>query len=299
MLGEFLEQKTQRPRRGIPPREQHGHDLIADDLAIPRAGRRQSVQERLIRLFLQGRDVQAQDLLDVRFDERIDDLEARPKAPPRDESIERPNPRYQILHPLHLRERPCELCLRVVEAVDTVTQQIVRRRIQSEPISTPSVSPQTISHTQHQKGNPPRPNIPIKQRRNVDLFPAPPHQPHQLPHMPLKDLQIRHPPLHKLRPYQLPTSMPRGPIRRKDTLPQKLPPILPERLPLPISGKLRRQHGLDVLGLRREDEALPADGDLYCFVAPARGRPGEEPVPEGEVGVVAAVQEGADHDVDV
>ena len=135
------------------------------------------------------------------------------------------------LHPLDLPKRLRKLTLRILQTVHAMRQQEVHRRVQ---------------------------RIPVQQRRHIHLLALAPQHPNQLLRLSFEQLQIRDPILHKLRPDQLPATMPQIPIRREDTVPQEILPVLVEGFPLPIIPKLRREDRFDVLRLRSENETLPA-----------------------------------------
>ena len=54
--------------------------------------------------------------------------------------------------------------------------------------------------------------------------------------------------------------MPGRPVRRKDAVPEEIPPVRVEGLALPVVGKLGGEDGLDVSGVGREDDALAEHG---------------------------------------
>lgn len=136
---------------------------------------------------------------------------------------------WTYLYPLHLAEGFRKFTLRISQAVNTVAQQYIHRRIQGET---------------------------VEQRINSDFLSLAAQKSDQLLHVRLKKLQIRDPAFHKLRPNQLPATMPEITIRREDAVPQEIFPILMKGLALAIVTELRGKDSLDVLRLRRENEAL-------------------------------------------
>lgn len=155
------------------------------------------------------------------------------------------------LHPLHFTECFREFILGVAQAVDAVSQKDVHRRIQRES---------------------------IEQGVNVDRLALTTHHPKQLLHMCLKELQIRYPAFHELRPNQLPAAMPEISISGEDAVTQKIFPVFMEWLPLAVITELSCENGLHVLRLRRENEALTAQGTFRRRLVGFGAR--EQPCPE-------------------
>lgn len=129
----------------------------------------------------------------------------------------------------------------------------------------------------------PREGRPEKQRRDIDLLPLPAHQAQQHVDVLLENSQITDPVLDELGSDQRPTVVPLLPVRREDTVPEKVLPIFMKRLAFAIVLELSSQDGFDVLRLGGEDEALRTDLRLDRVRRPGRSKAGEEPFPELEV----------------
>ena len=256
---QFLKRKTQRSSSRIPPRKQHSNNLIPNNLPLPRPSCSQRMQETLSRLLLQIRRIQRQRGINKWLHKLINNPQPPPKLPLWQNLLKRPRPRHLILHLLHFRKRSREFRIRIPQTIHTLPQQIIRRAIKREP---------------------------VKQRRNIHLAPLRRYQRHQFRNVVFENLQIRHPRLHKLRPQQLPTRMPQFPIRRENAIPQKPLPLLMKGFSLPIIRKLRRQHGFDILRVRRKYKPLPREVCFDGFGVRMWGV-AEEVGPEFVVGVVA------------
>lgn len=119
-----------------------------------------------------------------------------------------------------------KLCLGVLKTVDAVTKQKLGRHVQRHA---------------------------IEQVHDVEGLTRPAEQAHHDLRPPLKDLQIADAVLDEHRPDQMPAVGPLPAIGREDAVAQERTPRLMEPLALAKVGKVARQHGLDVLGLPRED----------------------------------------------
>lgn len=68
----------------------------------------------------------------------------------------------------------------------------------------------------------------------------------------LKCVQIANPIFDELRPNQLPVLMPLRPIRRENSIPEKVLPVIMERLALSVICELGRENRFGILGIDRK-----------------------------------------------
>lgn len=110
----------------------------------------------------------------------------------------------------------------------------------------------------------------------------------------LKTVQIAHPVLDELRPHELPARVPQLAVRREDAVAEEIAEVGVEVGALAVVGELRRQHGLDVVGLRGEDDFVAGDVGFGCPGADAA----ELAYPVLEVAVSAVFEDAVDDEVD-
>jgi hypothetical protein len=115
--------------------------------------------------------------------------------------------------------------------------------------------------------------------------------------MRLKDVQIRDPDLDKLRPDQLPRSMPLIQISSKDGVPKKILPFPMKRVSLAIVSELGGKYGLDIFRLGSED-ASTTSGGSFNGISLSAGM-GEEAFPDFKILVVDCSANGSGDEVDI
>ena len=144
-----------------------------------------------------------------------------------------PDHRQQHLNTLHIRKSLYELRPRILQTINPLSKQKLRRNIQRHA---------------------------IKQIHNINRFTRSPQKIHHGLCLPIKNLQIANPIPDKHRSNQVPALMPLLAIRGEDTITQERRPEIMETWTLPVISEITRQHGFDMLRLARVEGAHDAPG---------------------------------------
>ena len=152
---------------------------------------------------------------------------------------------------MDLRKRLGEFLLRVCDAVDAVTEEKVRRCVESvteEEVAYLNRGPSLLSYH----------SLPLP----FFCYIRPNDMLYQYLTVPFENLQVRNPLREEMRFDLLTARLPSRSIRRKDAVPEKGFPVIVEARPFAVIRKLRREDGLEVFRIGREDATESSQRDL-------------------------------------